>query len=94
MSANLQCPRCHSDALYSYGRIKNGKQRYLCLMCNRQFVPDPLRQKVKKRPICPACGGRMHVYMRQDNVIRFRCADYPKCRGYAAKPSEVAEEIF
>lgn len=82
MLTGLQCPRCHSDALYSYGRIKSGKQRYLCLLCNRQFVPGAERREIRNRPECPLCGSKTHVYMRNGTTIRFRCANYPECKGY------------
>ena len=83
MATGLRCPRCSADALYSYGRIKNGKQRYLCLVCNRQFVPEStLRTVMKDRPACPLCGAKMHIYRREAEQIRFRCANYPACRGY------------
>ncbi|MEA3437684.1 MAG: IS1 family transposase [Thermodesulfobacteriota bacterium] len=82
MISNLKCPRCRCDAIYSYGRIKSGKQRYLCLLCNRQFVTDRSRPIIEKRPLCPLCHGKMHVYRREKGNIRFRCADYPNCKGY------------
>ena len=40
----IQCPRCGSEAYNSYGHTKNGKQRYICLVCNRQFVNGGKRQ--------------------------------------------------
>jgi transposase-like protein len=85
MMADLQCPRCHSDALYSYGRIKSGKQRFLCLLCNRQFTPGHEHPKTDDHPECPACGAKMHIYRREPNVIRYRCANYPACRQYIKK---------
>jgi transposase-like protein len=78
----IQCPRCGADAVYAYGRIKNGKQRYLCLICNRQFVPGKKYPLADQRPRCPNCDGSMHIYRRSSGVIRFRCADYPGCNGY------------
>ena len=83
MISNLRCPRCQSDVLYSYGRIRNGKQRYLCVLCNRQFVPDRSKPPITDRPNCPQCGGNMHVYRHEQHSIRFRCARYPSCKGYA-----------
>jgi transposase-like protein len=81
-AAGIACPRCRADAVYGYGHIKNGKQRYLCLLCNRQFVPDTRQPLLPQRPACPLCGGRMHIYMRRDGLTRFRCATYPSCRGF------------
>jgi transposase-like protein len=82
MIANIQCPRCHADAIYGYGHVRNGKQRYLCLLCNRQFITERMHPIVAQRPTCPLCGGKMHVYMRSADHVRFRCAAYPACRGF------------
>jgi transposase-like protein len=81
--STIRCPRCRSEAYYSYGHTKNGKQRYICLVCNRQFVNAESDKAVRLRPGCPFCGKRMHVYMRNLKFIRFRCSTYPRCRGYA-----------
>ena len=35
------CPRCRSDAIYRYGKTANGKKRYLCQVCRRQFSLKP-----------------------------------------------------
>ncbi len=76
------CPRCGSDAVNRYGRISSGKQRFLCLVCGRQFVEDKPHRVIAHRPRCPKCGATMHVYVRRGNVIRFRCAGYPACRTF------------
>lgn len=39
------CPQCQSENVVKNGRIHNGKQRYLCYTCGRQFVENP-RNKV------------------------------------------------
>lgn len=79
----ILCPRCNSDAVYKYGRAKTGKQRYLCIMCNKQFTLGN-RKEEHEELICELCGNKMYVYMRDDNkkIIRFRCSDYPKCKNY------------
>lgn len=77
------CPRCGSEALNKYGHLPSGKQRYLCLVCDRQFVWPPAHKPIRNRPLCPVCGNAMHIYVRETNVVRFRCAHYPECRGYA-----------
>jgi transposase-like protein len=82
MLIDKKCPRCDSDALYKFGKTKNGKQRYKCQLCNRQFVLGKTRLEVKNRPDCPSCGKPMHVYMRSDYFIRFRCSDYPNCKTF------------
>lgn len=82
MDGTIQCPRCAADAVYAYGRLKSGKQRYLCLACNRQFVVERKYPAVDRRPRCPLCKGKMHIYRRESGGIRFRCAGYPDCHGF------------
>jgi transposase-like protein len=76
------CPKCNSTALYKYGKTSAGNKRYLCLVCNRQFTKDSFRKEIKGRPSCPACGKKMHVYMRGNRFIRFRCSGYPGCKTF------------
>lgn len=40
------CPQCHSQVVVKNGHIHNGKQRYRCNDCGRQFVEDPQHQPV------------------------------------------------
>ncbi len=87
MSA-IQCPRCGSEAYNSYGHTKNGKQRYICLVCNRQFVNGENGNHHFPRPTCSRCGKSMHVYMRDQNSIRYRCSQYPDCREYKKLATE------
>ncbi len=35
------CPNCHSEKTVKNGHIHNGKQRYKCHECGRQFVENP-----------------------------------------------------
>ena len=35
------CPNCLSERIVKNGRIHNGKQRFKCKKCNRQFVENP-----------------------------------------------------
>ena len=35
------CPNCDSSRIVKNGRIHNGKQRFKCNECNRQFVENP-----------------------------------------------------
>jgi IS1 family transposase len=37
----MQCPECHSDQIIKNGSIHNGKPKYSCKDCRRQFVEDP-----------------------------------------------------
>lgn len=78
----VSCPICDSEAIYKYGKTKTGKQRYQCLMCGRQFSYDAKKQEIKGKPICPVCGNTMHLYKIEEDVIRFRCSDYPVCKTF------------
>ena len=37
----LSCPQCSSEAVRKNGTIHNGKQKYECIVCRRQFVENP-----------------------------------------------------
>lgn len=37
----INCPNCSSNKIVKNGRIHNGKQRFKCNECNRQFVENP-----------------------------------------------------
>ncbi len=91
-SPTIQCPNCKSEALYRYGKTHNGKKRYLCQVCDRQFIRDSKKLDVKKRPSCHVCGAAMHVYMRKGNLIRFRCSCFPECRTYMKSEIEVMDK--
>ncbi|RPH86768.1 MAG: Insertion element protein [Desulfobacteraceae bacterium] len=78
----IQCPHCQSEATYRYGKTWNRKQRYMCLVCGRQFILDPERVSLPGKPTCPVCGKTMHIYRRYPRLIRFRCSGYPECRHY------------
>ena len=79
---DVQCPRCHSEAVNKYGRISSGKQRYICLVCGRQFITSPQKKQFNNRPDCPGCGRPMHSYMKGPDYVRFRCSNYPRCRTF------------
>jgi transposase-like protein len=81
-TTGLRCPRCSSDVFYKYGKVLSGKQRYRCLMCQKQFVEGSRRVFIKDRPSCPRCGNPMHIYMRDPEALRLRCSRYPACRTY------------
>ncbi len=57
----IVCPVCNSSALYTYGHAR-GAQRYICLVCNRQFVPGRERIFPRNRPLCPHCGQSMYLF--------------------------------
>ena len=37
----MNCPKCVSEQIIKNGSIHNGKQKYMCKACGRQFVQDP-----------------------------------------------------
>ena len=37
----MNCPECNSTNINKNGSIHNGKQKYLCKDCGRQFVENP-----------------------------------------------------
>ena len=40
------CPRCYSDKVVKNGRIHNGKPKFKCKNCDRQFVEDPQNRQI------------------------------------------------
>ncbi|EFK08954.1 conserved hypothetical protein [delta proteobacterium NaphS2] len=82
MPSTIRCPRCNAESFNLYGKTTNGKQRYICLVCSRQFVEDSRNDLATTRPLCPICHKKMHVYMREPGFTRFRCSDYPECKGF------------
>ncbi len=42
----MKCPDCASDNIIKNGSIANGKQKYLCKECGRQFVLNPQKQPI------------------------------------------------
>ncbi|HAM49274.1 MAG TPA: Insertion element protein [Nitrospiraceae bacterium] len=77
-----KCPSCDSSAIYKYGKVRTGKQRYLCIVCGRQFTDGSKKATVKGKPVCPECGRLMNLYKIDGDVVRFRCSGYPECRTF------------
>jgi len=44
--SQIKCPRCQSEEIVKNGHIHNGKQKYMCKECGRQFVEDPQNKPV------------------------------------------------
>lgn len=42
----VQCPSCESEKTSKNGHIHNGKQRYRCKGCGRQFVLNPTKKTI------------------------------------------------
>ena len=62
----IACPRCASVALYRFGRVRSGLQRYLCLMCGRQFIPGHERIISLLRPSCRYVRRRDASFQKDD----------------------------
>lgn len=43
-----RCRQCQSEKVVKNGHIHNGKQRYLCRECGRQFVPEATKKVISK----------------------------------------------
>lgn len=87
-SEAIRCPSCAGEICYRYGRSPTGKQKWVCVLCGRQFTEDSERVSPADRPRCPECGRPMHVYMRGKAFVRFRCAHYPECKGFVKIPED------
>ena len=44
----MNCPNCQSEEIIKYGKIHNGKQRFACKSCGRQFVEDPQQKTISE----------------------------------------------
>jgi transposase-like protein len=40
------CPNCERQEIIKNGKIHNGKQRYKCKNCGRQFVENPQNRRI------------------------------------------------
>jgi hypothetical protein len=40
------CPQCKATSIKKNGSIHNGKQKYECLVCRRQFVEEPVNKQI------------------------------------------------
>lgn len=41
-----KCPNCGSEKTVKNGHIHNGKQRFLCKSCGRQFILKPTKKVI------------------------------------------------
>lgn len=42
----MHCPDCFSEHLVKNGTLGNGKPKFQCKRCNRQFVENPRKQRI------------------------------------------------
>lgn len=88
----IKCPACDSDAVYKYGRAWTGKQRFQCIVCERQFTIGAKKPaEAQGKPSCPVCKRPMHLYKIENETVRFRCSGYPECRSF--RKFKIKEEI-
>lgn len=45
------CPECQSERTVKNGHIHNGKQRFKCKSCGRQFVESPRQKRISQETI-------------------------------------------
>ncbi|EDN65916.1 IS1 transposase [Beggiatoa sp. PS] len=44
----MNCPHCQSNEIVKNGSLTNGKQKYKCKVCGRQFVINPQKQTISE----------------------------------------------
>ena len=44
----MKCPRCDSINIVKNGSIHNGKKKFKCKDCGRQFVKNPAKKQINK----------------------------------------------
>jgi len=42
------CPECDAEDIIKYGKIRNGKQRFRCKKCGRQFADNPEKKTIPR----------------------------------------------
>jgi len=47
----MRCPKCEKEEINKNGFIHNGKQKYSCKNCKRQFVENPKNKKISQEKI-------------------------------------------
>ena len=46
MCSQVQCPACNSANIIKNGSIHNGKQKFMCKDCKRQFIEKPTKKTI------------------------------------------------
>lgn len=46
MSSSVCCPKCNSKNIIKNGSIHNGKPKFMCKDCKRQFVENPTNKVI------------------------------------------------
>jgi transposase-like protein len=42
----MECPVCNSTNIIKNGSVHNGKQKYRCKDCGRQFIENPTNKRI------------------------------------------------
>ena len=63
------CPKCGSDNTVKNGSIHNGKQKFKCKNCQRQFIDNPINKQIPS-----------HIKQLIDNLLLERISLAGICR--------------
>ena len=64
------CPKCHSSTVVKNGNIHNGKPKFSCKDCGRQFVEKPENTIPQDKKFgSPVKSSGVSHYDRQGSVI-------------------------
>ncbi|WP_041231830.1 IS1/IS1595 family N-terminal zinc-binding domain-containing protein [Deinococcus peraridilitoris] len=74
------CPGCGSERTVKNGHLKSSKQRFLCRVCQRQFVLEPL-----KHPIDPATKQLVDKLLVERLSLRGICRAVGVSRSWLAR---------
>ena len=44
----MKCPRCNSEKIVKNGSIHNGKKKFICKDCGRQFVKNSVNKPISE----------------------------------------------
>ena len=44
----MRCPRCNSEEVVKNGSIHNGKKKFMCKDCGRQFIENPAKKPISE----------------------------------------------
>ena len=73
---SFMCPKCNNNhSFYKYGKDINGFQKYLCQVCNHQFVPGKPSRNKSNYPKCPVCGKGSFLHHDHQHYSNYRCGD-------------------
>jgi len=75
----MKCPRCQSENIIRNGSIHNGKQKYECKECRRQFVENPQNKIISSE--IKVCNSRLSVNIMQlSSSVFFSSKSHPTIR--------------